>query len=114
MQTYDALAPSHCCLAHPFKSVQTEGFQLTLEKRVKANDRCHTLIMMHWRRMALQPASTYKLKVKLTNQELALCSVHERGVHFIQTQMLKGDAGTEQAWSQHRQVCRTYTVTVLC
>ena len=64
--------------------------------------------MMHWRRMALQPG-TYKLKVKVTNQELTLCRVH-----FIQIHMLAGDAGTEQAWSQHRQVCRTYTVTALC
>ncbi len=69
--------------------------------------------MMHWQRMALQPG-TYKLKVKVTNQELALCSVHERRVHFIQIHMLAGDAGTEQAWSQHRQVCRTYTMTALC
>ena len=43
MQTYDALAPSLCCLTHPFrlKSVQTEGFQLTLEKGVKAKDITH-------------------------------------------------------------------------
>ncbi len=43
MQTYDALAPTHCCLTHPFrlKSVQT-GFQPTLEKGVKAKDITHT------------------------------------------------------------------------
>jgi len=43
MQTYDALAPTHCCLTHPFrlKSVQTEGFQLTLEKGVEAKDITH-------------------------------------------------------------------------
>ncbi len=69
--------------------------------------------MMHWRKIALRPASTYKLKVKVTNQqrELALCSVHQCEVHVIQIHMLAGDAGTEQAWSQYRQVCRTYTMT---
>ena len=45
------------CLLHQIFLQALSDIQLTLKKDVEVKD----ITLMHWRRVALQPASTYKL-----------------------------------------------------
>ena len=72
------------------------------------------ITLMRWRRVVLQPASTYKLAGESDQARGHFCSVQKCHVHLVQTYMLEGDARTGQAWSKYMQECRTYTVTALC
>ena len=65
--------------------------------------------LMRWRRIVLQPASTYKLASESDQARGHFCNVQECYVHSVQTYLLEGDARTEQAWSKYMQEYRTYT-----
>ena len=65
----------------------------TYDKGVKLKDTS----LMRWRRIVLQPASTYKLAGENDQARGHFRSVQDCHVHSVQTYMLEGDARTEQA-----------------